>query len=193
MPLKISKKHIKLLIAIVISLITLLMKINAPQTNKDITQTLGLNAAGTYRVLNVEDGDTVTVDMNGTQERIRFIGVDTPETKDPRKPVQCYGKAASSYLKQLIGDNSVRLESDPQSNNRDRYDRLLRYVYLPDGRLAQAEIIKNGYGFAYTSFPFSKSEEFRVLQTQARENNLGLWSQCNPEENKYGGYTSNPE
>ena len=193
MPKILNKKLIRILLAAIVAFIFILVEAGDIQTNKDITQTLGINAAGTYRVINVEDGDTITVDMNGTEERIRFIGIDTPETKDPRKPVQCFGKAASNYLKQLISDDYVRLESDPQSNNRDRYDRLLRYVYLPDGRLAQAEIIKNGYGFAYTSFPFTKSEEFIVLQSQARDKELGLWSQCNPEENKYGGFTSNPE
>lgn len=193
MRLSLNKKHKKIITAVLSLVILLLIGTNNSQPAREVKDTLGINTTGAYNVLNVEDGDTITVDMNGTRERVRFIGIDTPETKDPRKPVQCFGSAASNYLKQLIGDNPVRLESDPESNNRDRYDRLLRYVYLPDGRLAQAEIIKNGYGFAYTSFPFSKSEEFRALQTQARENNLGLWGQCDPEENKYGGYTSNPE
>jgi micrococcal nuclease len=141
----------------------------------------------------MEDGDTISVDMNGTEERIRMIGVDTPETKDPRKPVQCFGQAASGFTKNLIGSHPVRLETDPLGTNRDRYDRLLRYVYLPDGKLVQAEIIKQGYGFAYTSFPFTKADEFRGYQKTAREQNLGLWNKCEPTTNKYGGYTSNPE
>lgn len=150
-------------------------------------------AAGTYRVINVEDGDTITVDMDNQKERVRFIGVDTPEVKDPRKPVQCYGKAASNFTKQLIGNNSVRLEADPQNTNRDRYNRLLRYVYLPDNTLVNAEIIKQGYGFAYTSFPFSKKEQFKQFQDDARQTNKGLWGNCQPEPNKYGGFNSNPE
>lgn len=133
---------------------------------------------GTYRVAKFEDGDTITVDMNGTLERIRMIGVDTPETQDPRVPVQCYGKAASEFTKNLIGANAVRLEADPTNTNRDRYNRLLRYVYLPDNRMVNAEIIKSGYGFAYTLFPFEKLEEFRTYQNQAREQNLGLWGAC---------------
>jgi micrococcal nuclease len=155
-------------------------------------QVAGTVAPGYYRVASFEDGDTITVDMNGTEERIRMIGVDTPETQDPRKPVQCFGKAASNFTKNLIGDNPVRLEADSQSDNRDRYNRLLRYVYIPDGRLVQAEIIREGYGFAYTSFPFELSEEFKSLQSQARAENRGLWGSCEPETNKYGGFTSNP-
>lgn len=133
---------------------------------------------GLYNIASFEDGDTVVVDMNGVNERVRFIGIDTPETQDPRTSVQCFGKAASEFTKSLIGNNPVRLEADPLNTNRDRYNRLLRYVYLPDGRLVNAEIIRQGYGFAYTLFPFSKMEEFREYERQAREQNLGLWSTC---------------
>lgn len=148
---------------------------------------------GQYRVTEILDGDTIEVDMDGTREKVRMIGVDTPETHDPRKPVQCYGRAATDFTKSLIADQAVRLAADPENSNRDRYQRLLRYVYLPDGRLLQAEIIKAGYGFAYTSFPFTKADEFRALEKEARENNRGLWTSCQPTENEYGGFTSSNE
>ncbi|HSX27320.1 MAG TPA: thermonuclease family protein [Patescibacteria group bacterium] len=146
---------------------------------------------GQYRVTEFFDGDTIAVDMNGSNEKIRFIGVDTPETHDPRKAVQCFGKAAANFTKTLIGNQSVRLEADPLSSNRDRYNRLLRYVYLPNNTLVNAEIIRQGYGFAYVSFPFSKSDEFLAYQKEAREQNRGLWNSCQPKPNQYGGYTSN--
>lgn len=149
--------------------------------------------AGTYRVVKFDDGDTIVVDMNGVEEKIRFIGVDTPETHDPRKAVQCFGQAASDYTHQRIGDQPVRLETDPLSTNRDRYNRLLRYVYLPDGTLLNLDIIQQGYGFAYLSFPFTKSDDFRIAQTSAREQNKGLWSSCKPTTNQYSGYTSNDD
>lgn len=186
-----SKKHLKLFISLILGFLVVALGWLAdknPELFKDISSTV---PAGYYHVVKVEDGDTITVDMNGTSERIRFIGIDTPELHDPRKPVQCFARAAKDYNKSLIGQNPVRLEADPLSTNRDRYDRLLRYVYLPDGRLAQAEIIKNGYGFAYTSFPFTKSEQFLNYQTQAREQNRGLWKDCRPTPNEYGGFTSN--
>lgn len=149
------------------------------------------NQPGLYRITQFDDGDTIVVDMNGTEEEIRFIGVDTPETKDPRKAVQCFGKAASAFTKQLIGQQPVRLESDQLNTNRDRYNRLLRYVYLPDNTLVNAVLIREGYGFAYTGFPFSKMEEFKQLQNKAREHNRGLWAACQPQLNQYGGYSSN--
>lgn len=149
------------------------------------------NQPGLYHVTEFFDGDTIAVDMNGKEEKVRFIGVDTPETHDPRKAVQCYGKAAAAFTKQFIGAKNVRLEADTLNTNRDRYGRLLRYVYTPDGALVNAEIIKQGYGFAYLSFPFTKSDEFRSYQENARNTNHGLWGSCQPTKNQYGGYTSN--
>ncbi|MCA9329121.1 thermonuclease family protein [Candidatus Saccharibacteria bacterium] len=146
-----------------------------------ITKQAEQSQPGLYTVVNFVDGDTIAVDMDGVTEKVRLIGVDTPETHDPRKTVQCFGQAASSYTRQLIGNNKVRLEADSTNTNRDRYQRLLRYVYLPDGRLVNAEIIKNGYGFAYTYFPFTKLEDFKTYQTQAKDAQLGLWSNCDIE------------
>lgn len=136
------------------------------------------NQPGLYTVVRFSDGDTIAVNMNGKEEIVRMIGVDTPETHHPDLPVQCYGPAAAAYTKELIGTQRVRLEADPTNQNRDRYDRLLRYVYLPDGKLVQAEIIKNGYGFAYTSFPFTEKEEFVALEQLAKSEAKGLWNNC---------------
>jgi endonuclease YncB( thermonuclease family) len=142
---------------------------------------------GLYTVTEFIDGDTIVVNMNGSSEKVRLIGVDTPETHDPRKPVQCFGTAAAAFTKKLIGANDVRLQADPLNSNRDKYNRLLRYVYLPDGTLANAEIIKQGYGFAYTAFPFTMTEDFTAFERQARQNNTGLWGACPLVTNQYGG------
>ena len=140
---------------------------------------LGKNTPpGFYEVKEFNDGDTVVVDMNGSLETIRFIGVDTPETHRPNTPVQCYAKEASNYTKRLIGSSPVRLEADPLNTNRDRYDRLLRYIYLPDGTLIESKLIAEGYGFAYTSFPMIKALEFKQLEDTAKRAGKGLWSAC---------------
>ncbi len=186
-----TKRHKRLLINALIALVVIMVSTwIGPQVQEELPPNL---QPGTYRVLQIDDGDTIIVDMNGIEEKIRFIGVDTPETKDPRKPVQCFGHAATAFTKNLIGDNPVRLEADPTNTNRDRYNRLLRYVYLPDGTLVNGEIIRQGYGFAYVSFPVQKMEEFRALQVEAREQNRGLWAGCEPKENQYGGFDSNNE
>lgn len=153
------------------------------------------NQPGLYTVSHYVDGDTITVDMNGKDETVRFVGVDTPETHKPNTPVQCYGPAAAAYTKNFISSagGKVRLQSDPDSTNRDRYDRLLRYVYVPDGRLVNQEIIRNGYGFYYPYFPFTKSKEFDAAQKQAQTANKGLWGNCSPIAKDQGGYESNPQ
>lgn len=185
-PRQLNKKVISIITSLIV-LVLLPLLIQYAQKN----QTLQQAQPGLYRVTEFSDGDTITVDMNGIPEKIRFIGVDTPETHDPRKPVQCYGQAASNFTKTLIGSQDVRLEADPENTNRDRYNRLLRYVYLPNNTLVNAEIIKQGYGFAYVSFPFSKMDEFKHYQSEAQQQNRGLWGSCQPKQNNYGGYTSN--
>lgn len=137
---------------------------------------------GYYAVTEVVDGDTIEVDMSGTREKIRMIGVDTPETKKPNAPIECYGPEASEFSKKMLGGKSVRLEADPTNDNRDRYGRLLRYVYLQDGSLYEEALIRGGYGFAYLSFSFQKSEEFGALHEQARTAKVGLWGACSPAE-----------
>lgn len=154
-------------------------------------QTVVTSQPGLYTVTKFDDGDTIQVDMNGRKETIRFIGVDTPETHDPRKAVQCFGMAAAAFTKNTIGPGQVRLEADPQSTNRDRYNRLLRYVYTPDGTLVNAEIIKQGYGFAVVGFPHSKMDEFKTYEKEAREQSRGLWKDCQPYVNDGGYYQSN--
>lgn len=146
---------------------------------------------GLYAVTRFSDGDTLTVDMNGKAEKIRFIGVDTPETHKPNAPVQCYGPAASAYTKNTIGNNKVRLVSDSRSTDRDRYGRLLRYVYLPDGTFMNEKLIAEGYGFYYPYFPFTKSAQFAAAQAKAQASHKGLWGNCSPKPTTGGGYVSN--
>jgi micrococcal nuclease len=119
------------------------------------------------------DGDTIIVNIAGKKERVRLIGVDTPETKHPRKPVQYFGKEASMFTANMVEGKKVRLEVD--QNQRDRYKRLLAYVYLEDGTLLNAEIIKQGYGHTYTKFPFKYMHEFRQYEREARLMKRGLW------------------
>lgn len=148
---------------------------------------------GQYAVVKYVDGDTISVNINGSNETIRFIGVDTPETHKPNTPIQCGGPEAAAYTKAklTLAGNKVRLQSDPLTANRDRYHRLLRYVYLSDGTLWNENLIQNGYGFAYTYFPFTKSAAFVADEHAAIAAKKGLWAYCTPTPNQYGGYTSN--
>jgi micrococcal nuclease len=147
---------------------------------------------GLYSVSHFVDGDTIAVDMNGSIETIRMIGVDTPETHKPNTPVQCYGPQAADFTKNMIGQNKVRLQADPLDTNRDRYGRLLRYVYLPDGRMVETQLISNGYGFAYTLFPFQKKDEFVSDMQSAENTKKGLWAACQVHQETSGAYQTNP-
>ena len=109
-----------------------------------------------YLVERVVDGDTIIVRGVG---RIRLIGVDTPETVDPRRPVEFFGREASAFTKRMLEGQLVRLEYDWQRT--DRYGRTLAYVRLLDGTLINAEISRQGFGHAYTRFPFRYLDEFR--------------------------------
>ena len=102
----------------------------------------------TFKCTRVVDGDTIIL---GNGERVRLIGVDTPETKHTNKPVEYFGKEASAFTRSKVEGKDVRLEYDQQQ--RDKYGRLLAYVYLMDGTFLNAEIIKQGYGNAFTKFP----------------------------------------
>lgn len=127
-----------------------------------------------YLCTRVVDGDTIVVEINGKQEKVRLIGVDTPETVHPNKPVEYFGKEASKFTKSMVEGKKVSIDYDWQ--RRDKYGRLLAYVYLEDGTFLNAEIIKQGYGFAYTKYPFKYIDEFREYEKEARGNNKGLWN-----------------
>ncbi|MCY4602166.1 MAG: thermonuclease family protein [Acidobacteria bacterium] len=118
----------------------------------------------------VVDGDTIIVQGVG---RVRLIGVDTPETVHPRRPVECFGKEASAFAKRLLEGQRARLEYDQERT--DRYGRTLAYVHLPNGTFANAEIVRQGYGHAYTRFPFRYLDEFRRYEREARQQGRGLW------------------
>lgn len=123
------------------------------------------------RVVRVVDGDTLVLDG---RERVRLIGVDTPESVDPRRPVERFGREAAAFTRRLAEGRRVRLAYDRQRT--DSYGRTLAYVYLEDGTFLNAEIIRQGYGYAYTRFPFHYLEEFRGYEREARAARRGLWA-----------------
>jgi micrococcal nuclease len=128
-------------------------------------------------VTKVVDGDTIDVSIDGQKHRIRLIGIDTPEVVDPRKPVQCFGAEASKQTHALLDGQTVRLESDPTQDNQDKYGRWLRYVYLPDNQLVNLLLIQQGYAHEYTyQVPYQKQLQFKQAETEARNNEVGLWS-----------------
>lgn len=122
-------------------------------------------------VQRVLDGDTVVL---VTGERIRYIGIDTPELHHPKKPVEFYAREAKEFNRRMVEGKMVRLEFDVERH--DKYGRLLAYVYLLDGTFVNAELIRQGYAQLLTFPPNVKyADLFRKLQTEAREASRGLW------------------
>jgi micrococcal nuclease len=125
------------------------------------------------------DGDTVHVTLENPPagfnrvEKIRMIGVDTPETVYPGRDVEYFGREASGFTKRELLGKDVYLALD--WDTRDKYGRLLAYIYTDGGECHNAELIRQGYAHAYTRFPFQFLEEFRNLERQARTAGAGLW------------------
>lgn len=149
------------------------------------------------RVVNVVDGDTIDIALTdidrldrvpdalrrrwlGIQSkespsiRVRLLGIDTPETVHPSKPVEAFGLQASGFTKSLLMGKGVELQFD--SELFDKYERLLAYVFLEDGTLAQAALLRHGLAYAYLRFPFARRDEFLAYEREAKEAKLGIWS-----------------
>ncbi len=139
---------------------------------------------GPYRVVKVVDGDTVAIDIDGRSTTLRLIGLDTPETVDPRTTVQCFGKEASDEAKRLLTGTSVRLEYDSSQGTLDKYNRTLAYIYMEDlpaqaGGISFNEyMIAEGFGHEYTyGTPYAYQTEFKAAEASARAQKKGLWAE----------------
>lgn len=133
------------------------------------------------QVTRVVDGDTIEVKTEEGIFKVRYIGMDTPETVDPRRPVACFGKEASQENKKLVEGKTVYLSKDVSET--DKYGRLLRYVFLKnnDGSMLFINdyLVKEGFAKVYTLPPDVKfADKFVQSQKEARENNRGLWQKC---------------
>jgi micrococcal nuclease len=137
---------------------------------------LGLEGQETT-VKRVVDGDTIEIEDG---QKVRYIGIDTPETVDPRRPVDCFGKEASNENKKLVEGKKVILVKDVSET--DKYGRLLRLVYLsrPEGNLFINDyLVRQGFAKVVTYPPDVKyAEEFKKAEEEARNNNRGLWQKC---------------
>ena len=137
-------------------------------------------------VSRVVDGDTIVVTENGEEKKVRLIGVDTPETVDPRKPVECFGKEASDKTTEYLLGKAVVLEPDLSQGDVDKYGRLLRYVFLENGFHVNLALIADGYAYEYTyDLPYKYQADFKEAEKGAKERRLGLWGDsCNFSENE---------
>lgn len=130
----------------------------------------------TYPIVHVADGDTLDVLKDGAKVRVRLIGINAPESVDPKRPAQCFGKEASSELKRVALGTEVSLETDPSQDTYDKYGRLLAYVFASTTNL-NLHMIEAGYAYEYTyDLPYKYQREFRAAQHDAQTAGRGLWA-----------------
>jgi micrococcal nuclease len=134
--------------------------------------------AGQARVIRIVDGDTILVRIDGRRERVRYIGIDTPESVTPGQPVECYGHAASQANERLVAGHTVTLATDEEP--RDRYGRLLAYVRRePDGLFVNEQLVRGGFATTLEVRPNVRyAGDFRKLEREARAAGRGLWGAC---------------
>ncbi len=142
-------------------------------TEEAVNKTEGLQLVTVTRVV---DGDTFYYEAGGVKGEVRMLGIDTPETVDPRKPVQCFGKEASAETKKLLEGKGTILKVDSQESGVDRYNRQLRYVYLLDGTFVNEYLVAEGYAHATPQYNFDMKESFVDLENKARIAERGLWN-----------------
>ena len=151
----------------------------APQASSSFLPTPAPGSSADAAVVRVVDGDTVRARIAGRVERVRLIGIDTPEVVKPNTPVQCFGREASARTKVLLPQGSlVHLVTDVEA--RDRYRRLLAYVYRDvDGAFVNLLLVEEGYATPYTYPPnVAHADEFVAAAARARDAQRGLWSRC---------------
>lgn len=130
-------------------------------------------AEETGRVVEVEDGDTVRVLVGGKVHTVRLVGIDAPERSHPGRPKEYFADEAAAYLSSLCSGKTVAMEAGAE--DADVHGRLLRYLFLPDGRLVNLEMVREGYAYAMRRFSFSRSAEFLQAEQGARREGAGLW------------------
>lgn len=160
-------------------------EVQAPETvvnenlvvNTNTETSKPVNTQKTYLVTKVVDGDTLTISKDGSSVTLRLIGIDTPETVHPSKPVECFGTEASNKAKSLLSGKYITLETDESQGTYDKYQRILAYVYLPDGTMFNKYMISEGYAYEYTyGIPYKYQSEFKQAQNSAKQNKKGLWA-----------------
>lgn len=137
-------------------------------------KTIKIDKNEIFKVEKVIDGDTIEIRMKGKIVTVRMLGIDTPETVDPRKPIQCFGKEASDKTKELLNEHYVKIDG----SFFDKYNRLLAYVYEnSSGIMINKYLIENGFAKEYTygNSKYSMQNEFKALQKQAKKTKIGLW------------------
>lgn len=150
------------------------------EINQEKTELIGIKDENVYPVIRVIDGDTFVVKINNKNEKIRIIGIDTPEKEGGYQTVECFGDHASDYAKKYLKNKKVSLLKSKKQNNRDKYGRMLRYVFI-NGEDFGAKLIKEGYAFSFKRYKHERISLYNKLEKEAKSNKKGMWNPKNCE------------
>lgn len=179
-----KKRDVSFLLSLLVGILLFLFQ----KTNSSVTHSALVTPPAvidsekfeTAELVKVVDGDTVRVKIDNTEETIRIIGINTPETVDPRKPVECLGKEASQFAQNFFSqsEGKVLLQKDESQGERDKYSRLLRYVMAENTKADYGEaVLSEGYANEYTyEKPYNFQEKYRKAEEQAKNEKKGLWA-----------------
>jgi micrococcal nuclease len=149
------------------------------KTNENSRERVHIDPETLYPVTTVLDGDTFKVIVDKKVITVRLLGIDTPETVDPRKPAQCFGKEASEETKKLLLGQQVYVKLNPKREVTDKYGRYLVYVYRQDGLFVNEYLLQQGFAREYTyGSPYSFQKEFKQVQQESMNAKHGLWARC---------------
>ncbi|MDD5135360.1 MAG: thermonuclease family protein [Phycisphaerae bacterium] len=138
-----------------------------------------------FTVVKVVDGDTIDIDLpDGKYKttRIRLLGIDTPEMAKSPTGEMYYGPEASQFTKEMVLGKNVTVLMDENSKTRDKYDRLLCYIKLPNSRILNEELVSQGFAYADTRFEHSDYEKYIGLEDTARKEKKGMWEKVTPDQ-----------
>lgn len=153
-------------------------KVATPVLSRDV------NSDELFDVVRIADGDTITISMDGVSEKIRFIGIDTPEIGNVNKPSDCLAEEAKKEMESVLEGHQVRLEFDETQGERDKYGRLLAYVYLDEGTFLNRLMIQKGFAHEYTyQKKYKYVDDFMADEDKAQFEEIGIWNTdiCIPE------------
>jgi micrococcal nuclease len=169
-------KYVLILIGIVLATLLGSDLDNKPQKEALVAEPV---IAGTYPVVAVIDGDTLIIKTKDIEEKVRLIGIDTPEVDRNQGDPECFGTEATKRTKELTYQQTVTIELDESQGTRDMYGRLLAYVRLSDGRLLNEILVADGYAREFTyNKPYLYQKELRAAEVSARSQQKGLWGAC---------------
>ncbi len=173
------RKYALIILVVLMCLIVAFCLWQAIKPKSKFSASIKIDQEAYYPVTHVLDGDTFKVKIGKKEITVRMLGIDTPETVDPRKPSQCYGNEASNETKKLLASTTVQLMLNPKREVLDKYGRYLAYVYLSNGILFNEYLLKNGFAREYTyGKAYSMQKEFKAVESDARKKKMGLWGRC---------------